>query len=299
MHRIIAVTAAGRRHYLELLKYYVLKDPTIDEWHLWDNCRRPEDREYINLLARENPKIKVVRIEGADGTNRSVNRFYPFCKEPDVFYIKMDDDLVYLTDRLGGRLLDQAMKERDRYIWWSPLVVNNAVCSWLLKYHSEVEIPETLTCQASDPHAWADPNFAESIHRKFLAAKAKDNLEAFLVRDFEVSLSRFSINCIAFFGKSVAELGDRFCPPGVDDEEWISAVLPSQVGQPGRIAGSLTVAHFSFYTQEPELLKCGILDEYYRTAGLKPEPYEVKKRPLKQRVFTGLRAAKNKTLGIG
>jgi hypothetical protein len=299
MHRIVAVTPAGRRKYLELLKHYVLRDSTIAEWHLWDNCRKSEDRTYIQGLAREHPKVKIVEIQGADGSNRSVNRFYPFCKDVDAFYIKMDDDLVYLPDHIGERLYRQAIAERDKYIWWSPLIVNNAICSWLLKYHSRVEIPEFVSCQAADSLAWANPGFAERLHRKFLAAVETNDIGMFQVPDFEVSLSRFSINCIGFFGKDVAELGEGFCPVGVDDEEWISAVLPSQVGKPGRIAGAIATAHFSYYTQEADLLKCRILDDYYRIAGLKPEPYQIQimKRSLKQRVFSRLRAAKNRILG--
>jgi hypothetical protein len=161
-----------------------------------------------------------------------------------------------------------------------------------------VQIPQILTCQASDPHAWADPHFAEALHRKFVGALSRGKVGDYLVPDFEVSLSRFSINCIGFFGKDVIELGDRFCPPGVDDEEWISAVLPSLLGRPGRIAGSATAAHFSFFTQEPELLQSRVLDEYYRAAGLQPSIYQIRKRPMKQRLILKLRAAKNKALGI-
>jgi hypothetical protein len=297
MHRIVAVTPAGRRHYLELLKHYVLRDSTIAEWHLWDNCRRSEDRAYIQGLAREHPKIKIVEIQGTDGSNRSVNRFYPFCNGADVFYIKMDDDLVYLPDHMGERLYQQAIAERDKYIWWSPLIVNNAVCTWLLKYHSRVEIPEFVSCQSADSMAFANSRFAERLHRKFLAAVENNDIGMFRVPDFEVSLSRFSINCIGFFGKDVAELRESFCPLGVDDEEWISAVLPSRVGRPGRITGAITAAHFSFYTQELDLLECRVLDDYYRLAGLKPEPYTKWKRSLSQRLVRRLRAAKNRALG--
>jgi hypothetical protein len=54
----------------------------------------------------------------------------------------------------------------------------------------------------------------------------------------------------------------------VDDEEWISAVLPSRTGKPGRVLGGLTIAHFSFYTQEQELLRTDILERYAQLAGL-------------------------------
>jgi hypothetical protein len=54
----------------------------------------------------------------------------------------------------------------------------------------------------------------------------------------------------------------------VDDEEWISAVLPSLTGRPGRIIGNLVVSHFSFFTQEEDLLRTGLLREYADLVGV-------------------------------
>ncbi len=51
-HKIVVVTPAGRRAYLELLSKYVIDDADIDEWHLWDNCRLQADRYHINQLAQ-------------------------------------------------------------------------------------------------------------------------------------------------------------------------------------------------------------------------------------------------------
>src|SRR5271166_443779 len=160
MTRIIAVTPAGRRGYLELLAHYVLADDSISEWHLWDNCRQASDRAYINDLARQAPKVRVVTIPAVDGTNSSVNRFYRLCNDRDVFYIKMDDDLVYLPPGFGASLLRVAEATRSQHIWWSPLVINNAICSWLVKYLSEMTITASLTAQAGCPIGWRSARFA-------------------------------------------------------------------------------------------------------------------------------------------
>jgi hypothetical protein len=292
MHKIICVTPAGRRRYLELLKRSIGRETEIHEWHLWDNCRRNEDRVYLNELARGGPRIKIIRIEGADGTNQSVNRFYRFCNDPEAFYLKVDDDMVYLPGNLSGRLYRQAAAERERYIWWSPLVVNNAICSWLIKHHSQVSIPGQLSCQASYPRGWSDGQFAEFLHGQFLEALENGEVQKFCVPDFEVSLSRFSINCIGFFGQDVLELGEGFCPPECDDEEWISAVLPSLTGRPGRIVGGLIAAHFSYFPQEAGLLRSGILDHYYRIAGLPPPVYEDGNQPPERKFARALRGVK-------
>jgi hypothetical protein len=183
-HRIVVATPAGRRHYLEILKTYVLADPEVAEWHLWDNCRNPKDREYIQTLEQYDSRIKVVHLDTTDGTNRSLNRFYPFCADPGTFFIKMDDDLVYLQPGLAGALYRKALAERPKYLWWSPLVVNNAVCSWLLKHHARVDIRENLSCQAGDNIGWRSPEFAKNLHQLFLGALCDNRLDDFRVGDF-------------------------------------------------------------------------------------------------------------------
>jgi len=272
-HTIIAVTPAGRSHYLEILKSYILKDDSIAEWQLWDNCRRPADRDYIEALARQHGKIKIVRAPRVDGSNRTINQFYRGLKDRNAFYIKLDDDVVYLPGEFGQRLYAAAEREAGRFTYWSPLVINNAICSWLIKHHSQMNIAADLIAAASCATGWKNPFFAEQLHRAFIEGYGNGTLDLFSVSDFSISLARFSINCIGFFGSDVIELGDQFCPLDTDDEEWISAVLPSKIGKPGRIIGNLLVAHFSFFTQEFELLRSGILDEYFRIAGVAPVPY--------------------------
>jgi hypothetical protein len=70
----------------------------------------------------------------------------------------------------------------------------------------------------------------------------------------------------------------------VDDEEWISAVLPSLTGKPGRIIGNLVVSHFSFFTQEEDLLRTGLLQDYADLVGV----------PVLQLPTTGARSLRGK-----
>lgn len=280
-HRIVVVTPAGRRAYLDVLRHYILGDRHIAEWHLWDNCRHVLDRAYIESLAREDGRIRIVRQEGADGGNRCINAFYATCVDPGTFYIKMDDDIVHLGEGAASTLLATAAAERERFLWWSPLVVNNALCSWLLQQHGLLDTDRELTAQASCPTGWKDPKFAVGLHRAFLAILARG--ERIVIPDSTVSLSRFSINCIGFFGEDVARYGALFCPPGVSDEEWISAVLPLKTGRPGRIVGGACAAHYSFYPQERLLNATDVLDGYYALAGIPRRHDPPKGNPLWER----------------
>lgn len=266
--RIIAVTPAGRRAYLELLAHYLLADDSIDEWQLWDNCRTEEDRAFLAVLAARHPKIRIVTGEGAGGHNSGINQFYRHCAVAEDFFIKLDDDIVWLPPGFGGALAARALAEKGRYSWWSPIVVNNAICSWLMKVTGRLETRAWIAALADDATGWRNPDFAEALHAAFLDAAATGRLERFATPDAEVSLGRYSINCIGFFGDDVVRLGDRFCPPGVDDEDWISAALPALTHRPGRVVGSLLACHFAFRTQEDHLLRTELLNRYYRLAGL-------------------------------
>lgn len=271
-HKIIVVTPAGRRHYLDLLKHYVLGDEFVDEWHLWDNCRDPLDRDYINQLASENAKITVV-VDGAAAAK--INRFYSKCDDPLSFYIKIDDDVVYVRSGTFREMYRRAVAEPRRYLWWSPVVINNALSSYLLQTMKALATNYELTAQASGFYGWRDPHFAEFLHRAFVD-HVRSGAKPIDLPDRDVFLSRFSINCIGFFG----EPGADFVPLHVDDEEWLSATLPTIRGVGGCIVGTGTVAHFAFGIQEEHLLHTDLLSEYYRLAGIEQRFVHRPKRSL-------------------
>jgi len=279
-HKIVVVTPAGRKRYLEILSKYILKDASIDEWHLWDNCRENSDREYINELSEHNNKIKVIKETNTDGTNRSVNKFYKYARDVDTFYIKIDDDIVYLPENFSYSLYSKALKEKEKYSWWSPMVINNAICTYLLNAKNIISTNVNLTAQASCPMAWKSPQFAEALHNLFIESLNSSGFMKWRINNsFELFLQRFSINTIGFWGDFSRKLGDKFCPLNIDDEEYISAKLPILTNRPGRLIGDILVAHFSFYTQEAFLLsRTNILQTYAMIAGIKNYKFSYKIR---------------------
>lgn len=258
--KVIAVTPAGRRRYLELLAQYILRDETVAEWHLWDNCRDPADRIYIQSLA--SPKVKIVSLPNSKGDNRSINKFYRTMTDPDAFYVKLDDDICYLPPGFFGRFAAKAAASKTRAIWFSPVVINNAICTWLLSFHGKVKSSHTLSCQAGCGIGWKNPEFAVLLHRAFLDRLETDRVESLHIPDATMTMGRFSINCLGVFGEDRNALGDAFCPLDVDDEEHISAFLPMLTKRPGQIIGDEVVAHFSYFTQERVVLDTDILARY-------------------------------------
>jgi hypothetical protein len=268
--KVIAVTPAGRRRYLDLLAKYVLSDDTVAEWHLWDNCRDPADRTYIQSLA--GPKVKIVSLPNSTGDNRSINKFYRTMSDPDAFYVKMDDDICYLPAGFFGRFAAKAAASKTNAIWFSPMVINNAICSWLLSFHGKISSSVPLSCQASCTIGWRNPEFAMHLHRAFLTRLEANRVADLHIPDATTTMGRFSINCLGMFGRDRVALGDAFCPLDVDDEEYISAFLPMLTKRPGQIIGDEVVAHFSYYTQERELLAADILEKYYQFEAMQPRP---------------------------
>jgi hypothetical protein len=258
--KVIAVTPAGRRRYLEVLAKYILGDEAVTEWHLWDNCRDPADRVYIQSLA--SPKIKIVSLPNSKGDNKSINKFYRTMTDPNAFYVKLDDDICYLPPGFFGRFAAKAAASKTNAIWFSPVVINNAICTWLLSFHGKVKCSEALTCQASCDIGWKNPEFAVLLHRAFLNRIETDQVKSLHIPDATMTMGRFSINCLGMFGGDRNALGDAFCPLDVDDEEYISAFLPMLTKRPGQIIGDEVVAHFSYYTQERVVLDTDVLARY-------------------------------------
>lgn len=273
--KIIVVTPAGRERYLRLLAHYVLGSPLVAEWHLWDNCREPSDRDYLHRLAASDPRCKLKQLPGADGGFGIIGAFFRFCDDPDAFYLRLDDDIVYVEDGLFRHMLDRATAARGSAIWFAPLIVNNAICGSLIKNLSKVSIEGPVSCQAMCPYAWAHADFPIALHPVFIEAVRTGRVSDFHVPDREIRASRFSINAIGFFGAEKLALGDDFMPPGSqNEEEWLSAILPLRLNGCGKVLGDMTVAHFSYYTQERRLLQTDILERYYALANLPPPTYE-------------------------
>ena len=260
--KVIAVTPAGRRRYLELLAKYVLGDQAVAEWQLWDNCRDPADRAYLQSLT--DPRIRIVSLPNSTGDNRSINKFYRTMTDPDAFYVKLDDDICYLPPGFFGRFAAKAAASTTNAIWFSPVVINNAICSWLLSFHGKIRCSQPLSCLAACEIGWKNPDFAVQLHRAFLDRLAADRVESLHIPDAVMTMGRFSINCLGVFGKDRNALGDAFCPLDVDDEEHISAFLPVLTKRPGQIIGDEVVAHFSYYTQERIVLDTDLLARYYQ-----------------------------------
>lgn len=261
-YRIVCVTPAGRRRYMELLVPYILRSALIDEYQLWQNTTDADDLAFLHRLPALDPRILLIpppqyRVNGI----HSIGQFFRFCVDPGAIYIRFDDDIVWMDDGFFESLLDFRI-DHPEYFLVSPMVVNNALCSYALqsrgRWHSDFG---RVTPYAADSTGWANPKYAHHLHNLLLHMIEIGDLSGLRFDAQPVALCRFSINCIAWFGREFAEFGGHV-PREYEEEEWISATRPTALGRANCIFGGALAAHFAFYLQREYLDATDVLARY-------------------------------------
>lgn len=259
-YKIVANTAAGRRRYMQYLVPLVLACDEIDRYDIWVNTHNGADIEFFRKLAEEFPKVNLVwQPDGiVDGIN-SINALYRQCVDEDTVYFKLDDDLLWIEPGGLKRMIDFRIDHQE-YFLVSPLVINNALSTYLLEACDRIKLDSYYNSDAAHPVLWRSGEFAVQLHQWFidgyLSTGEWDRLH---VGAHPVSMTRFSINAILWFGRDLKTIdGDV---PG-DDEEFLSVLYPARTGRTSCWNGDVVASHFAFYPQRARLDASGILDEY-------------------------------------
>lgn len=249
-HRVVVVTPAGRRRYLDLLLPYMLAArPTVDEYRLWVNTSNDADLEYLAALRRRHRDyVRLVAPSTKRRGRSSIPQFYRTCTEPDTVYVKVDDDVCFSDE--------DALVSRVRFRLEHPdffLVYGNVVNSALLSYlHQRAgAISSRVGRFAYHPFSelgWRGGPAAAEVHRQFLEHLARGRLSRYrfqrwVWREFE----RASINVVAWLGRDFAEFGGRI--DGDDDEQWLAVEKPRELRRPNCVSGRSLFVHFAYATQ--------------------------------------------------
>jgi len=265
--RVEVLIPGGRQRYLDLLLPSLLRAGEIDRIHLLLNTENPDDLTYMRGL--NHPKIVLKELpEGvvANGI-RTVGHIYKTAVDPSTIYIKIDDDVIWLQAHAIKALLEGRLRHADCFLV-SPVVINNTHCSHMLQRHRKFDYVERYIVPGPGGFAKDDPAFAITLHRKFLDIVEAGREQDFFIADQMIAGTRFSINCICFFGKDMAKTNGEIA--GIwphmkrDDEEYLSVHLPAKLGKSNGVIGNALVAHFAFHNQEQAILETGILDRYRR-----------------------------------
>jgi len=281
--KIVTVTPAGRKRYLEILTPYLLQNRAhIAEHHFWVNTTDAADIAYIESLAASQPdffKLKRRAVFDNDRQCDSIWQYFQDYTDADTIYIRLDDDICYIAPDAIPTLAAFRAAHREPFLIYGN-IVNNAICSYYQQQRGF--LPRAwgrVGNECMDAVGWNSKRFAQRLHEKFLAdirqgTMARWKFPPQTLDDYR----RFSINVICWYGhdlRDVPELSivnlyvQRLTHPTrgtevYDEESMLSEYLPAKFQRPNRICGDALFGHFAFYPQRRYLETMTTLRDEYR-----------------------------------
>ena len=259
-YRIVVLTAAGRRRYMQLLVPFIVSSEIVDRYEIWVNTNNSADIEFFKQLANQFPVVELVwQPEGIVNGNASINSFYKRCTDTETVYFKIDDDIIWMEPRLIERMVKFRI-DNPQYFLVSPLVINNSLCTYLLQIENRIRLDTYYNASASNPILWRNDVFATDLHTWFLNNYLKrKKWEDLHVGPKIMAMTRFSINAVLWFGKDFNEMNGEVIG---DDEEYLSCIYPTIIGKANAWNGDVVASHYAFYPQRSSLDKTHILEQY-------------------------------------
>jgi hypothetical protein len=260
--------AAGRRRYLDLLIPQLLRERGWDRLQVWVNTADEADLAYIRTLPGLDDRITLIEArDNPPGGRKSLNPFYRACVDPDTVYIRFDDDIVWVEPGLIERLVEFRLANPAAFLV-IPVIINNAMISYILQVQGRITVPGIyLRPSAMDEVAWRNPQFAEGLHRHFIGCATKNTLGQLKFPTQPIAVNRVALQCFAWLGSEFARFGGVL-PPEVEEEEFLSAIKPTQLGKANLVFGEGIVAHFAAAPQRAHLEQTDLLEAYRELAKL-------------------------------
>ena len=138
----------------------------------------------------------------------------------------------------------------------TPVVINNAVVSCLLQARGQLPAEPVVSPDCMDRVGWRDADFAAGLWDMLLARIARDDVASLHTADTVIGFNRFSINCVAWLGETLASIGGTIAP---EEEFDISVTQPARLNAPNWLYGGAVVGHFAFYSQRKAMDGSGML----------------------------------------
>lgn len=273
MHRgykVISVTPAGRRPYLEILHLHLMRQRhVIDRHRWWVNTDKPADIEYIQSLVAEFPDFYEIEFL-PDGVKvdriYTIHHFFRNCIDPDTLYVRLDDDVCFIAEGTIERLLDFRIDHPEPFLVY-PVIINNCLITDILQEQGALSQAYGRAGYYAAGEGWRNPKIAHKAHEELLAAYEQRDLKRFIIPDRTLGMYEWvSINCIVWTGKDFADFGGIVLR---DEERWLSVEKPKELGRPNVICGDALVSHFAFVVQRSYLENETNLLASYRLLALK------------------------------
>lgn len=247
--KVVVVTPAGRRRYLELLIPQVLGFGVVDEYQLWVNTDDKHDIAYMESVQSDIVKL-VTLPEGAtkEKGNLRICKFFMKCIDPNTIYVRFDDDIVLLDTKAAFlNFLDFRIDNPNFFLVYG-CILNNAMVSHILQRAMKLDTSHGVASyNCLCPVGWGNGDFAKNIHNQI--AQKNFDLSKFRLECNWVlhENERVSINCISWVGSRFNEVcGGKV---GDDEELELASLIPKAKNIHNVIFGGFCCVHFAFHTQ--------------------------------------------------
>ena len=268
--RIISVTPAGRKRYLEILVEYLLCNRhIIDEHHWWLNTSDKNDIAYIEEITAQYPEFfRIIRGDWAFDRNsrtHSIYHFFKFCTESDTVYVRLDDDLVWVDNDTIEKMVKCKLENPEAFLVFAN-IVNNSLSSFLYQRLGIIpydSLESRVNYDCMDEVGWKDSKFAEHLHRFFLKKLEQRTLSDFYYPNWKLFSERASINAICFTGEDMLNAYSFITEA---EEHDLTVEIPKQFNRYNLICGDALASHFAFYIQREYLDSTDLLEKYYALA---------------------------------
>ena len=268
-YKVISVTPAGRKHFLEVLVPYLLKNrDLISEHHFWLNTTNKEDIEYMESLVKEYPDFfKINKKEMFNPTRWiCIWQYFQDYIDKDTIYIRLDDDICFIADDAIKKLIECRINDPRPYLIFGN-IINNAFCSYFHQNNGAIPKKGYLIKPGNDVNIIDSGKFAEKVHLRFIKDYKKGNIDRWKLDN--IIDVKPSVNVICWFGKDLRKVkeikikdltnvyinikGKKFLALY---EEWmLNSILPKKYNRPNMICGDAIFVHFSYTNQNSYLIE--------------------------------------------
>ena len=267
--RVVIVTPAGRRRYLEILiKYVESLRPIVDEYRLWVNTVDNNDIAFMQLYEKNNPGFVTLEYLPDDAIWNKCNTIFHFfknCQDPNTLYVRFDDDIVYLDSPTKFTQFLKFRKDNPQYFLVYANTINNAICSHLHQKKGVIDTSKGIAkYDCVDSIGWNSGEFAKLIHNTALNSK---DLSEFRMSNWLLTKNeRVSINAISWRGDYFHTFDGKVTN---DEEIFLACTKPAKDKMYNIIYGDFLCIHYAFYSQRDIVDKDTTILARYRARSLK------------------------------
>jgi len=253
--RIVVVTPAGRRRYLEILFRYILKlRPIMDEYRLWVNTENNEDIEYMREFQKQHSDFVTLEYlpDGVKVSNsNTIKYFFKNCCDENTIFVRIDDDIVYIETNQFKDFLEFRKKNPEYFLVFAN-IVNNVICTHL---HQRIGAISTNfgNCDyyCFNNFGWINGDFARFIHYNFHEKYINKNVNHYKMNNWLLNYKeRVSVNLISWLGEDLQKINGEV---DEQEEEFLTVIKPIQDKRNNIIYGNFICVHYAYCTQREDV----------------------------------------------